>query len=164
MVKSFDRISIRDGNTEPYGGVKMKIRGFVVAFLAVALSAVPQLVNTSSAEAGKYSAQLITPTAGQILYPGQRVRVEWTHTLPNVNLAGCEEEVWLSLDGGRTFTACITPILDPKATFFYWTVPNTPTNAAVLDIRFGGEGWYPECFAPQTASTFVISQSTGQLY
>ena len=141
----------------------MKIRGFIVAFFAVALSAVPQLVNTSSAASG-YSAQLISPTAGQILYPGQRVRVEWTHTLPNINLAGCEEEVWLSLDGGSTFTACITPVLDPKATFFYWTVPNTPTNAAVMDIRFGGEGWYPECFAPQRASTFVISQSTGQLY
>jgi hypothetical protein len=141
----------------------MKIRGFVVAFFAVALSAVPQFVNTSSA-AGGYSAHLITPTAGQVLYPGQRVRVEWTHTLPNINLAACEEEVWLSLDGGRTFTACITPIMDPKATFFYWTVPNTPTNAAVLDVRFGGEGWYPECYAPQPASTFVISQSTGQLY
>ena|SRR5437870_683842 len=141
----------------------MKIRGFMITMLAVALSAVPQLVNTSSAASG-YSAQLISPTAGQILYPGQRVRVEWTHTLPNINLAGCEEEVWLSLDGGRTFSTCITPILDPKATFFYWTVPNMPTNAAVLDIRFGGEGWYPECFAPQTASTFVISQTTGQLY
>ena len=142
----------------------MKIRGIMSTLFAVALSFAPQFVNTSSADPGKYSAQLITPTAGQILYPGQRVRVEWTHTLPNVNLAGCEEEVWLSLDGGRTFTACITPILDPKATFFYWTVPNMPTNAAVLDIRFGGEGSYPECFAPQTASTFVISQTTGQLY
>lgn len=142
----------------------MKNRGFIVTILAVALIFAPQFVNTSSADSGKYSAQLITPTAGQILYPGQRVRVEWTHTLPNVNLAGCEEEVWLSLDGGRTFSTCITPIMDPKATFFYWTVPNLPTNAAVLDIRFGGEGWYPECYAPQFASTFVISQSTGQLY
>ena len=141
----------------------MKTRIFVAIIFAVALSAVPQLVNTSSAASG-YSAQLISPTAGQILYPGQRVRVEWTHTLPNINLAGCEEEVWLSLDGGRTFSTCITPILDPKATFFYWTVPNMPTNAAVMDIRFGGEGWYPECYAPQTASTFVISQTTGQLY
>ena len=142
----------------------MKTRIFVAIIIAVALSFAPQFVSPSNAQTPKYSAQLITPTAGQILYPGQRVRVEWTHTLPNVNLAGCEEEVWLSLDGGRTFTACITPIMDPKATFFYWTVPNTPTNAAVMDIRFGGEGWYPECFAPQPASTFVISQSTGQLY
>ncbi len=142
----------------------MKTRGFVAIIFAAALSVAPQFVNTSSADSGKYSAHLISPTAGQVLYPGQRVRVEWTHMLPNINLASCEEEVWLSLDGGRTFQTCITPILDPKATFFYWTVPNMPTNAAVLDIRFGGEGWYPECFAPQTASTFVISQTTGQLY
>ena len=142
----------------------MKTRGFIVTILAVALIFAPQFVNLSSADSGKYSAQLISPTAGQILYPGQRVRVEWTHTLPNINLAGFEEEVWLSLDGGRTFSTCITPILDPKATFFYWTVPNMPTNAAVLDIRFGGEGWYPECYAPQTASTFTIAASTGTLY
>src|SRR6266536_4111997 len=134
----------------------MKTRGFIIIIFAVALSFAPQFVNTSSADSGKYSAQLITPTAGQILYPGQRVRVEWTHTLPNINLAGCEEEVWLSLDGGRTFTACITPILDPKARSFNWTVPNLPTNAAVIDIHFGCEGWYPESYAPQPASTFVI--------
>ena len=142
----------------------MKTRGFIVTILAVALIFAPQFVNLSSADSGKYSAQLITPTAGQILYPGQRVRVEWTHTLPNINLAGCEEEVWLSLDGGRTFTACITPILDPKATFFYWTVPNTPTNAAMLDIRFGCEVFYPESRSPQTASPFVIMQTAAQSY
>src|SRR5439155_15536922 len=110
------------------------------------------------------AARLISPTAGQVLFPGQRVKVEWKAALPNLDLAGCEMEVFLSLDGGRSFPMVITPLLDPKATFFHWTVPNMPTNAAVLDIRFGGEGWYPECFAPQTASTFVISQTTGQLY
>ena len=34
-----------------------------------------------------------------------------------------------------------------------------PTNAAVLDIRFGCEGWYPESYAPQPASTFVIAKA-----
>jgi hypothetical protein len=66
-------------------------------------------------------------------------------------------EIFLSLDGGRTFPAVITPLLDPRAKFFYWIVPNLPTNAAVLDIRFGCEGWYPESYAPQPASTFVIA-------
>ena len=141
----------------------MKIREFIVVLFAVALSVVPQFVNTSSAASG-YSAQLISPRAGQVLYPGQQIRVEWRSVLPPVNLVTCETEVWLSLDGGRTYTMRISPWMDPKAQYFYWTVPNTPTNAAVLDIRFGGEGWYPECFAPQRASTFVISQSTGQLY
>src|SRR5262249_24852913 len=115
------------------GNRKMKIRGLVVAFFAVALNAVPQLVNTSSAESG-YSAVLISPTAGQVLYPRQRVRVEWRSVLPPVNLGACEMEVWLSLDGGRTFNTLISPWLDPKAQFFYWIVPNLPTNAAVMDV------------------------------
>ena len=102
---------------------------------------------------------LISPTAGQVLHPGQNVKVQWTSVLPHMDLNGCEAEVWLSLDGGRTFTMCITPILDPKAQFFYWTVPNVASNAAVLDIRFGCEGWYPESFAPQPGSTFVIAKT-----
>jgi len=133
----------------------MKTRGFVVTMLAVALSFAPQFVNTSSA-AGGYSAKLISPMAGQILHPGQVIRVEWKSVLPPINLGACEMEVWLSLDGGRTFTAEISPWMDPRAQYFYWTVPNWPTNAAVMDIRFGCEAYYPESYAPQPASTFVI--------
>lgn len=140
----------------------MKIRGLVVALFAVALSAIPQLVNTSSAGSGAYSARLISPTARQVLYPGQVIRVEWRSVLPNINLGACEMEVWLSLDGGRTFTTLISPWMDPKAQYFYWTVPNMPTNAAVLDVRFGCEPGYPESYAPQPASTFVIAHSTGK--
>jgi hypothetical protein len=140
----------------------MKIRGLVVALFAVALSAIPQLVNTSSAASGAYSARLISPTARQVLYPGQVIRVEWRSVLPNINLGACEMEVWLSLDGGRTFTTLISPWMDPKAQYFYWTVPNMPTNAAVLDVRFGCEPGYPESYAPQPASTFVIAHSTGK--
>jgi hypothetical protein len=136
----------------------MKTRGFIVTVAAVALIFAPQFVNTSNA-AGTYSARLISPRAGQVLHPGQNVRVQWTSVLPNIDLTQCEMEVWLSLDGGRTFTMCITPILDPKAQFFFWTVPNIPTNAAVMDIRFGCEGWYPESYAPQPASTFVIAKT-----
>jgi len=137
----------------------MKIRGFVVAFLALALSVAPQFVNTSSAQTGTYSAKLISPALGQVLHPGQTVRVAWKSRLPNINLGACEEEVWLSLDGGRTFTAWISPWMNPAGPkFFDWTVPNWPTQAAVMDIRFGCEPGYPESFAPQPASTFVIAQ------
>jgi hypothetical protein len=140
------------------GKKKMKIRGFIVTVLAVAFIFAPQFVNSSNA-ANTYSAKLISPTAGQVLHPGEKVRVEWRSALPPINLAGCEMEVWLSLDGGRTFQWCITPILDPKAQYFYWVVPDAPTNAAVMDIRFGCEGWYPESYSPQPASTFVIAKS-----
>ena len=137
----------------------MNTRGLLVTIFAVALSFAPQLVSNSSAAGETYSATLISPRVGQVLYPGQKLRVEWKSTLPNIDLTGCEKEVWLSLDGGRTFTVWISPWLDPKAQYFDWTVPNTPTNAAVVDLRFGCEGWYPESFAPQPASTFVIARA-----
>jgi hypothetical protein len=50
------------------------------------------------------------------------------------------------------------PVVVPSSRGHYdWTVPNTPTNAAVIDIRFGCEvPYYPETASPQPASTFVI--------
>ena len=127
-----------------------------MTLFAVALGFAPQFANNSSA-AGTYSAQLIWPMAGQILHPGQKIRVEWKSVLPNINLGACEMEVWLSLDGGATFPMWISPWLHPRTHSFDWTVPNTPTNAAVMDVRFGCEPGYPESFAPQPASTFVIA-------
>ena len=135
----------------------MNTRRLLAIVFAVALSAAPQLTNTASA-GGTYSARLISPTVGQVLHPGQHIRVEWKSVLPNLNLGGCEMEVWLSVDGGRTFPMWVSPWLNAKAKFFDWTVPNMPTNAAVLDIRFGCEAFYPETYAPQPASTFVIAK------
>ena len=131
----------------------MKTRGIIsVTVFLVALG----LLTEAIADNG-YSARLISPTAGQVLSPGQRVKVEWEATLPNTKAVGCETEVVLSLDGGATFNTYISQQLDPKARYFYWTVPNTPTNAAVLDIRFGCEVFYPESRSPQPASTFIIA-------
>ena len=133
----------------------MKTRGIIsVTLFLVALGLTEAVADNG------YSARLISPTAGQVLYPGQKVRVEWEATLPNTKAVGCETEVVLSLDGGTTFNTWISPQLDPKARYFYWTVPNTPTNAAVLDIRFGREmPYYPETYSPQPASTFVIAKT-----
>jgi len=136
----------------------MNTRGLLATIFAVALSAAPQLVSTASA-GGTYSATLISPRVGQVLYPGQHIRVEWTSVLPNINLGACEMEVWLSVDGGRTFPMWISPWLNAKAQSFDWTVPNMLTNAAVLDIRFGCEQFYPETYAPQPASTFMIAKA-----
>ena len=138
----------------------MKTRGIIsVTLFLVALG----LLTEAVAETG-YSARLISPRAGQVLYPGQKVKVEWEATLPHTQGVGCETELVLSLDGGTTFNTWITPPLDPKARYFYWTVPNTPTNAAMLDIRFGCEVFYPETRSPQTATPFVIMQTAGQFY
>jgi len=109
-----------------------------------------------------YTPTLLAPTAGQVLYAGQIVRVEWKPSIHHTWPSYCELELWLSLDGGRTYTLPITPSLDPNTTFFYWTVPNTPTNSAVLQIRFGCEPMSPESFYPQTASPLVIASVVGE--
>jgi len=145
----------------------MKTRGFVVTLILVGFAFTPQLLETSIAApgaTGAYKAKLISPTAGKVLYPGQHFMVQWKSALPNVDYSYCEMEIYLSLDGGMTFPYRLTPQLDPHATFFDWTVPNTPSTAAVLDIRFGCEGYYPESYSPQTRSSFVIAGTAGELY
>jgi hypothetical protein len=132
----------------------MNIRGFVLVMVAVAFAFAPVKSNAQS----NYAVRLTSPVAGQVLYAGQKIMIEWKHTLPNIPLAGCESEAWLSLDGGRTFSMWIT-WLDPRSTSFLWTVPNTPTNSAVLDIRFGCDLHYPETYAPQPASMFTIAKN-----
>ncbi len=137
----------------------MKNRGFLSTLFAImVLSALQLTISTAAAGSDKYSAQLLSPVRGQVLYPGQKIMVEWKHTLPNIPLSGCESEAWLSLDGGITFPVWIA-WLDPRNTSFLWTVPNTPTSAAVLDIRFGCDLHYPESYASQPASMFVIARA-----
>src|SRR6266704_1992050 len=139
----------------------MKTPRLVLALLALTFALAPQSPRTAFAQAykKKYSAHLISPRAGQVLVPGQVVRIEWTADFPNVDLTMCETEVLLSLDGGKTIYMFITSQRNPKVQHFDWTVPNTPTNTAVLDIRFGCLNIYPETPSLQVQSAFVISPS-----
>jgi hypothetical protein len=106
--------------------------------------------------------RLISPQAGDVLRPGDTVTVAWEIlTTVGSSYAGCEEEVYLSLDKGRTLAARLTPELAPSASSFVWTVPNLPSKKAVLDIHFGCEGGANpfEASNPQTQSRFRILQA-----
>jgi hypothetical protein len=138
----------------------MKAQRLILALLALTFALAPQLPRTAFAQADKkkYSARLISPRPGQVLIAGQVVRIEWTADFPNVDLEMCETEVLLSLDGGRTIYMLLTEQRNPTVHYFDWTVPSTPpTNAAVLDIRFGCLNLYPETSSLQVQSAFVIS-------
>ena len=112
----------------------------------------------AQADKKNYGARLISPRAGQVLIPGQVVRIEWTADFPDVDLTMCETEILLSLDGGRTIYMMLTEQRNPTVHYFDWTVPSTPpTNAAVLNIRFGCLNLYPETPSLQIQSAFVIS-------
>jgi hypothetical protein len=149
----------------------MKPQQFVITLIAVAFAFAPQLLKTSTAasaeldgQQGTYSAKLISPQAGEVVYPGQKVKIVWEALLPKlpVDPSWCEAEIRLSLDGGKSFPIIITPIhfgSNSRTLSFDWTVQNTPTAAAVLDIRFGCEQYFPETGSVQTASPFVIGQT-----
>ena len=135
----------------------MKTQRLILLLLALTFAFAPQSLTTASAARWRdYRAELISPKAGDVLVPGQVVRVEWKAVFPNVNLTWCEADMWLSLDGGRTFMR-ITGERDPREQYLDWTVPNMPTRTAVLDIRFGCLGVYSETSSPQIQSPFVIS-------
>ena len=141
----------------------MKLQRSILTLVALAFVLAPQSPGTAFAQRDKprYRARLISPRPGQILKPGQVVRVQWTADFPDVDLAMCETEVLLSLDGGRTIYMLLTEQRNPRIQYFDWTVPNTPTNQAVLDIRFGCLNIYPETSSLQLRSPFVIKSAPG---
>ncbi len=136
----------------------MKPQRLILALLVLTFAFAPQSPRSAFAEPtlGQYHANLISPKAGAIVMPGTVVRIAWTATFPRVDLTMCETEVMLSVDGGRTFTF-VTSQRDPNVHYVDWIVPRTPTRNAVLDVRFGCLGLYPETRSIQSQSTFIIS-------
>jgi hypothetical protein len=137
---------------------KMKTRRLIIALFGLTVAMAPQSPQTAFARPNpkEYSAKLISPKPGEVLVPGQIVRIQWKADFPNVDLTMCETEVLLSLDGGRTIYMRLTESRNPTVQYFDWTVPNTPTNEAVLDIRFGCLNLYPETRSLQVRSVFAI--------
>ena len=136
----------------------MKTPRFILALFALTVALAPQSPNTAFSRPYKpgYSAKLISPRPGQVLNPGQVVMIAWAADFPDVDLSMCETEVLLSLDGGRTIYMLLSEQRNPNVQYFDWTVPNTPTNAAVLDIRLGCPNRYQETSSLQVQSAFVI--------
>ncbi|MEY2505630.1 MAG: hypothetical protein QOG27_1910 [Verrucomicrobiota bacterium] len=139
----------------------MKTHPAILALLALTIIFAAPSSQTAFAKGPEnaYTAKLISPSAGSVVKPGKVVRVEWTNTYPKVDLSMCETEVLVSLDGGRTYSY-ITSQRNPKIHYFDWTVPELPGGGsvwAILDIRFGCLGIYPESYSPQIESAFLIS-------
>jgi hypothetical protein len=98
---------------------------------------------SKASERQKPKIHMLTPQKGAVFHPGDTVTITWEYVdangRPPVNTSWCEQEIFLSLDGGRTNARRLTLALDPSARSFDWVVPNTPTDRAVLDIHYGCE-------------------------
>ena len=86
-----------------------------------------------------------------MLRAGSEVTIRWDATLSSCarSFLG-EQEINLSVDGGRTFPYRITPRLTYGERTYTWRVPNLPTDEAVLDLRYGCEDQPGECEAGRT--------------
>jgi hypothetical protein len=104
--------------------------------------------------------RLLNPVPGAVLHPGDLVVVRWAVFAPRP-IPGCEQELMLSLDGGRTNTIRMTRMLSPQTRQVAWTVPDVQSRDAVIDLRFGCDGSVIEPPVdvpqfPQLQARFVI--------
>jgi hypothetical protein len=141
------------------------LRGFVyllilVCFFFFAVS----LVSSRPSAAQKRqppNVVLISPKAGDVLTPGEHVTIWWEiDAPPSSDFQGCEQEIYLSTDKGRTIAARLTPEFSYGVTSYNWTVPNLPAKKAVIVMGFGCESG-PSIFEsqyPQRQSIFRINK------
>lgn len=98
---------------------------------------------TQADQTRKPRIRMLTPRKGDVFKPGDHVTITWEFTTRDGQLPGdpawCEQEIFLSLDGGRTNDRRITRALGSDVRSYEWIVPNTPTSNAVLDIHYGCE-------------------------
>lgn|SRR5262245_15863481 len=139
-------------------------RKLIWVLASISLAAAVGLVGSQSSMAQKRrppNVVLISPRAGDILTPGEQVTISWEiDAPPGADFQGCEQEIYLSTDKGRTIAARLTPEFAYSVTSYNWTVPNLPAKKAVLIMGFGCEGGTPifESQYPQKQSIFKISK------
>lgn len=81
-------------------------------------------------------ARVETPAAGAEVVVGGLVEVVWRP----VPREAKEMELYLSLDGGRSYPLRVTPQLAPGLDRLWWHVPNLPSSTARLRLRVGIPG------------------------
>jgi hypothetical protein len=124
----------------------MSLRPLALTLCAAALFmstlAAPTNAVAGSSKSKRPKVRMTSPQRGDVFTPGQVVTIAWEYVDANgfpFDPTWCEQEVFLSLDGGQSLALRITPGLDPKVRSYEWTVPNAPTQRAVLDIHYGCE-------------------------
>jgi hypothetical protein len=124
----------------------MALRPLAVVLCAAALFTSTLTGPTNAVAASERTkrpkVKMTSPQRGDVLIPGQVVTIAWEYVDSNgqpATGAWCEQEVYLSLDGGQSLALRVSPGLDPKVRSYQWTVPNAPTQHAVLDIHYGCE-------------------------
>lgn len=106
----------------------------------VVLAAMAAVAPAAAAEAEQELVRLVSPRPGSTLVGGSAVVLEWQPGRRLAELRHVEEwEMFLSLDGGRTFSSRITPHLDIRMRRATVHVPRLPSSDVRLLVRMGDE-------------------------
>jgi hypothetical protein len=112
---------------------------FILLFLLVTLCANIASGQTNSKKPFP-KIKMLLPKTGDELKVGDQINIAWEANVPKeLDINRCEQEIYLSLDGGRTLAKRITGHLAGSTRNFLWTVPDLPTDQAVLMFRFGSQ-------------------------
>ena len=95
------------------------------------------LLLASAGAAAQASVRVVEPADGSVLTGGSTAIIRWTGTVDADRIE--EWEAFLSVDGGRYYSARITPHLDISIHEFRWTVPNVASTDVRILLRFGNE-------------------------
>jgi hypothetical protein len=115
----------------------MRIRTFGLA--VAALFAAHSATASVGADLGR-PLRLIAPSATIPMVAGETAELEWGPLASFIDLPHVQEwEAFLSLDDGATYSIRITPHLDRDLRRISWQVPEFPSRAARLLLRFGDE-------------------------
>jgi hypothetical protein len=152
------------------GGARPATLAMLASWVALAtpsiLAASPPLPDASPppvCTACTAPVELLAPQAAAPLVAGSTAVLQWA-PLPGMDRlpAKDEWEAFLSLDGGRTYTARITPHLDADLRRFLWKVPGVASADARILLRFGDERRETAVALPQrftiVAAPFAVAR------
>ena len=101
-----------------------------VAFTAAFIAA-----SVTHARAQGHDPRLRLPASAAVR-PGDLVTLQWECSAESIS----ELEILLSIDGGRHYTECVSPRLDPRTGRYCWRVPNLGVARMRFRIRFNRGG------------------------
>lgn len=114
------------------------MRPLLLAALLAAAPSVAEATRALAAPAPRAALELAAPD-GVAWTAGESVEIGWRQVVEGA-LPGFEEwEVFLSVDGGRSWPVRLTPHLGRAIGRYRVTVPNLPSDDVRLLLRFGDE-------------------------
>ena len=137
------------------GSHPQRERGGISLGVPLGLLALPLLAGLAVAAPRPAGPPSLILPGDRAVRAGQLIELRWA-SADSVS----ELEILLSVDGGRHYTRCISPELDPRRLTYVWRVPELADRPLRLRIRFNRGG--REIEGPPSAPLRVAARRDGE--